>query len=62
MHSKKYYFNNQTFNNKNNILRPRLARLHFTSEAVFWSFNSVNSSISEAGAVLVNRLAKQLHI
>jgi hypothetical protein len=43
-------------------LRPRLARLHFTSEAIFWGFSSMNSSIGEVGAVLVNRLAKQLHI
>ena len=38
--------------------RPRLAGLHFTSEAIFFFFNSMNSSTGGAEAVLVNRLAK----
>jgi len=42
------------------IFRLRLARLHFISEAVFSGFSSMNSSIGGAGAILVNRLAKQL--
>ena len=40
------------------ILRPRLARLHFTSEAILGGFSSMNSSIGGAEAVLINRLAK----
>ena len=43
-------------------LRPRLARLHFTHEALFWGFSSMNSSMGGAVAVLINCLAKQLHI
>ena len=42
------------------ILRPRLAGLHFTSEAIFFCFSSTNSSTGGAEAVLVNRLAKWL--
>jgi len=45
---------------KNMLLRPRLAQLHFISEAVFLDFISMNNSIGGAGAVLVNHLAKQL--
>ena len=41
-------------------LRPRLAGLHFTSEAIFFGFSSTNSSTGGAEAVLVNRLAKWL--
>jgi hypothetical protein len=40
-----------------------LAWLHFTSETIyFFGFNSTNSSIGVAEAILINRLAKQLHM
>ena len=42
------------------VVVPRLSRLYFTSKAVFCGFSSMNSSIGGAGAILVNRLAKQL--
>ena len=42
------------------LFRPRLAGLHFTSEAIFFGFSSTNSSTGGAEAVLVNRLAKWL--
>jgi len=43
------------------VLRPRLAGLHFTSEAIFFFFfSSPNSSTGGAEAVLLNRLAKWL--
>jgi hypothetical protein len=45
------------------IFRPHLAWLHFTSETIyFFGFNSTNSSIGVAEAILINRLAKQLHM
>jgi hypothetical protein len=45
---------------KKSRLRPRLAGLHFTSEAIFICLSSTNSSISGAEFVLVNCLAKRL--
>jgi hypothetical protein len=44
------------------FIRLRLARLRFTSEAIFLCFSSMNSSIGRVRAVLVNRLAKQLYM
>ena len=44
------------------IVRPRLAGLHFTSEAIFFCFSSTNSFTGGAEVVLVNRLAKYLPI
>jgi hypothetical protein len=40
----------------------RLALHHFISKAVIFAFSSMNSSIGGARVVLVNRLAKQLHM
>ena len=40
------------------VVRPRLARLHFTHEALLGGFSSMNSSMGGAVAVLINRLAK----
>jgi hypothetical protein len=37
-----------------------LAGLHYISKAFFLCFGSMNSSLDEAGAVLISRLAKQL--
>ena len=42
------------------LLRPHLAGLHFTSEAIFLASTPRNSSTGGAEAVLVNRLAKWL--
>ena len=54
----------RSYNNKQGLIniRPRLTRLHSTHEALFWGFSSMNSSMGGAIAVLINRLAKQLHI
>jgi hypothetical protein len=39
-----------------------LAWLHFTSEAIIFSFSSMNDSIGGARAILLNRLAKHVEL
>jgi hypothetical protein len=45
-----------------NVQQARLAGLHFTRGAIFFSFSSTNGSIDGVKAVLVNCLAKGLHL